>query len=424
MANPCLNPKLSDFCGYPFIEYKRTKTEIFFRNNCGSGQTGSGVSYSKTYSTYLGEDQLEQMILNDVATFNAEGQANANSQGTCATNPGSGPGPGPGPDPGPGPLPGPGCRADRYTKVRYYPKAMTAGYVLVGHAAVRLSRSDFMSSNLVDGNAVANRGPWYTVWPHNDYTDFISLENHTSSGPIQVYGRRVTISGSDDACKYPTMTLLWETPYNDSHGTWVDSTNSLYLPNGVLMVMKSDAWGTLFAGERYRKVHLRWWNTLTNEVTHIVTFQHPNGETNYGYNDISLVYNGSDSVYVMMSFKSPNNKRRTRTGFFRISMLAGIPTGVVQTLQGYRFSNQRLHAISGVRAGNRIFFMYTEDGSWKFAPMEGSAPANTGAFVGDKMLFMRDPINTHLAFGGTVARQGLLQYNSTTNTWTVIKTDG
>lgn len=82
----CLEPKHSDFRGYPWNkgEYSYTKSATFQRNNCPSGQTGSYVVYSKTYTSLVGPDDLNDKILADAANFNAEGQALANSTGTCS----------------------------------------------------------------------------------------------------------------------------------------------------------------------------------------------------------------------------------------------------------------------------------------------------------------------------------------------------
>lgn len=84
MANPCLITNHDDFRGYPFISYTRIVTEEFQRNNCGSGQTGSYVPYSKSYTSYISESDLETIIIQDRAAFVAEGQSNANANGSCS----------------------------------------------------------------------------------------------------------------------------------------------------------------------------------------------------------------------------------------------------------------------------------------------------------------------------------------------------
>lgn len=82
-----IQPKHSDFKGYPDTIKERTytKTQGFQRNNCGSGQVGSVVNYSKTYTVTGTQEDLDNAVAADSATFNAEGQANANSNGTCST---------------------------------------------------------------------------------------------------------------------------------------------------------------------------------------------------------------------------------------------------------------------------------------------------------------------------------------------------
>src|SRR5690606_8291801 len=82
----CLTPQQSDFRGYPFEgPWVQTKTQQFQKNNCTGGQTGSWVSYSKTYTSYVSIDELMAQIEDDASNYNAAGQANANSNGTCSS---------------------------------------------------------------------------------------------------------------------------------------------------------------------------------------------------------------------------------------------------------------------------------------------------------------------------------------------------
>lgn len=81
-----LSPKSSDFIGYPFEAYTYVKTEDFQRSNCAPGQNGSIVPFSKTYTSYISDDDAFNKSIQDESVFNAEGTANANSNGTCSVS--------------------------------------------------------------------------------------------------------------------------------------------------------------------------------------------------------------------------------------------------------------------------------------------------------------------------------------------------
>ena len=58
-------------------------SQVFTRNNCPSGQTGSQVTYTvqaNTYSSTVSQAAANQLAQNDI---NANGQAYANTNGTC-----------------------------------------------------------------------------------------------------------------------------------------------------------------------------------------------------------------------------------------------------------------------------------------------------------------------------------------------------
>lgn len=64
-------------------DFVLNKSVDFQKNNCvGSGETGSYVTYSKTY-TGVDEAAANAAATADASAFNSEGQANANSVGTC-----------------------------------------------------------------------------------------------------------------------------------------------------------------------------------------------------------------------------------------------------------------------------------------------------------------------------------------------------
>lgn len=83
-----IQSKISDFYGYPNTvgNLSYTKTQGFQRNNCSTGNTGSVVDYSKVYSVYGTQQDLDNTVAADSANFNAEGQIKANAEGTCSVS--------------------------------------------------------------------------------------------------------------------------------------------------------------------------------------------------------------------------------------------------------------------------------------------------------------------------------------------------
>ena len=64
--------------------YTATRTATFTRNNCGSGQTGSSVSFTKTYTSTVDQATADNLAATD-ANFNTDGQAWANDPANGAT---------------------------------------------------------------------------------------------------------------------------------------------------------------------------------------------------------------------------------------------------------------------------------------------------------------------------------------------------
>lgn len=85
MAYCLSDASIGDFRGYPFGPFTYTKTQSFQRNNCGGGQEGSSVTYSKNYTSNLSYDHAWFLASQDTSTFNTEGQTYANSNGACIT---------------------------------------------------------------------------------------------------------------------------------------------------------------------------------------------------------------------------------------------------------------------------------------------------------------------------------------------------
>lgn len=70
----------------PTVYESKAQSKSFTRNNCGSGYTGSAVTYSVAAGKY--QSTLSQAAADGLATseINSNGQANANSKGTCIKN--------------------------------------------------------------------------------------------------------------------------------------------------------------------------------------------------------------------------------------------------------------------------------------------------------------------------------------------------
>jgi hypothetical protein len=64
-------------------QFTELVSSTFHKNNCVSG-SGSGVLYTQLYSSSISEDDLQTQITNDTSNFQTNGQAYANSNGTCA----------------------------------------------------------------------------------------------------------------------------------------------------------------------------------------------------------------------------------------------------------------------------------------------------------------------------------------------------
>ncbi len=63
------------------------KSQSFTRNNCIPPATGSTVTYTKTYTSYVSKADLDIQVAADAANYLIEGQAYANLNGTCTLPP-------------------------------------------------------------------------------------------------------------------------------------------------------------------------------------------------------------------------------------------------------------------------------------------------------------------------------------------------
>lgn len=87
-ATVCGESTASNVVDIPnIVTYTRVRTAIFIRNNCGTNTcntpcTGSSVPFAKNYTSTVSQAVVDAMAENDLG-FAIEGQANANTNGTC-----------------------------------------------------------------------------------------------------------------------------------------------------------------------------------------------------------------------------------------------------------------------------------------------------------------------------------------------------
>lgn len=84
-----IEPAVVDFLEAPGgspTTYISVHREDFARNNCGSGQSGSLVPFTKIYSSEVSQEAADALAVADEAAFQTEGQAWANAQGFCSAS--------------------------------------------------------------------------------------------------------------------------------------------------------------------------------------------------------------------------------------------------------------------------------------------------------------------------------------------------
>lgn len=393
MANPCLQPNQSDFRGYPHIEYTQTKSQSFNRNNCPSGQSGSSVVYSKTYTSYISEADLMLKIRSDESNFNAEGQANANSQGSCSTS----------------------CIVNNSTLTAYETMALSSTQIWLKDSNNRirqpLSKSTVLSGgSYSEGPLLRNTGifgwtGWKSPYPYTNNTTAYMLTPMEGNA----YGmmlRTVNLSTGNACSAIPSGTLIFTAK---SPGGWA-LQDALFLSNGILFLIGYNYSG----GIKNLDVV---WHPFGGTSTIIESIQRPH---NYKYYARSsrIAYNGS-TAFIMASFASKNNSKRTRTAIFQVNFVGGTPSSVTQTVP-FDYSNQGLKVITGCHAGTKLFFIYMEDGGFRVYPiLGGSVPTPPSDGTNYPYQFVWDAFNPEVCYLGMYGR--LIRYSSITNTWTTLR---
>lgn len=398
MPNPCLQTNHSDFRGYPFEEFTEVKTRQFQKNNCSSGLSGSWVTYSKTYTSYISEDDLQNQIYSDEANFNSEGQANANANGTCSAS----------------------CQTTLLSPYSYRPISVNSTNVWVNlvqpYTKIEFTTPGILPSknmliNNVDvGGSDSTTSSVTTMWPHNNankYYVFNHMRSSISPGsPI----RLVIFDTTSNPCvSYEFNSIIYQTLQSGNH--YVPHSLVQVLPSGILFCVCYE--GTSGGASGF---DICWYN-FASGITSLIKYV--NRPDNYRYKPFrhDMVYDGTDA-YIMFSFASRANQRRTRTGIFKIGNVG--TSNTFDIVQSFDFSNQYLKGLFGVHAGSRLFFVYREDGKWKVAPIYGATPAvPPNSLYNTEYKFIRDVSNTSIAYGGGGGRKSAT-YNSSTNSWVVI----
>lgn len=73
--------KDTDTC--PLWTYTATRSQLFTRNNCPSGQNGESVLFTKTYTSTISQADADAQALAD-SSFTTQGQNYANTNGSCS----------------------------------------------------------------------------------------------------------------------------------------------------------------------------------------------------------------------------------------------------------------------------------------------------------------------------------------------------
>lgn len=81
-SDPDYIAPIQDETACPLFTYMATNSQFFTKNNCASGQIGSSVLFSKTYTSTISQADADHKAMTD-GNYNAEGQAYANTHGTC-----------------------------------------------------------------------------------------------------------------------------------------------------------------------------------------------------------------------------------------------------------------------------------------------------------------------------------------------------
>lgn len=406
----CISTKQSDFRGYPFDgPWVETKTRGFTRNNCGSGQQGSQVMYSKTYSSDVSADHLQWLIDEDSASFDSAGQANANANGTCTTN----------------------CVTSSI-ELSTAPVAIDATRIWVSAGRYNMGVStaipkSYLGPSFPIGSTpldvmMPSHRPVLTPYPHNSvnvlyqyWLNRVSVNPWSNYLEVLLYTKNTVGATACDAPTVRKITEIYDVPgVSVYHEAYATSRGIIFVSGAI--IEDPNAGGPLVSG-----AEVYWFDTITNQTTKLYAQKRPSNHR-YNLSSCAILYDGT-TAYISLCFASSasRRKKRTRTCFLRVDFdFFGSPINTEQIVP-FDYSNQRLIMLTGVYTGNRAFFLYQEDGSLKTYPIYGGSPAsppNVDLYISCKSV--RDMSDPNVAYiGGYNLR--ILKYDGLSNTWTVLK---
>lgn len=402
MANPCLQPQQSDFRGYPFTVYTETKSVDFQKNNCPGSQSGSWEEYSKTYTSYISEEDLQQQIADDAVAFNAAGQANANATGTCIS----------------------GCNVTQRAPY-YIPAAINASQIWANTSGYMpgtpQSKASWNTGNLLPTQGVITNVPsiipWITKYPHNSADQFYGIITSTN-----LVSMLTKTSSSGTACSFVPSRIVYTAK---THVAQVDTCGTA---TGVLMVVK---YGSIFdLSEKGFDITFVDYDTGTAELLlYVPRPSHPD----YIANSSMMIYDGT-SAWVYLKFQNRNHPWRTRTYIYRVDF-SGSSKTLTMLLDGAAegYSSTGADPIVGVFTPFSAFFIYGERSPGdprrrpKLFTMYGTPPDlppddffrpnDPDLRYTLTMNGLRDPTNNNFYIGSGNSR--LARYNASTNNWSI-----
>lgn len=341
-----IGPKHSDFRGYPDTITERTqvKTKSFQRNNCTSGQNGSLVTFSKTYTVVGTTQDLNNMIEADSALFNSQGQAYANSNGTCSVS----------------------CAITTRSIANYWtPRYMngTTIYPYVGVAGFNPPYTDTENKAEIHREFI-NFTNNFTMMAHP----------HISPNMSIIYGIRVTSQENSE---------MWVN-YSTGTGNGPCSTGSLYcpLPNKtvtaipVVYIATSGYKSGALSISRVNGfiLHVYFTDSVTlqqtflgfiNPKTENYSFILDNNLPYYGSNEKYPIRMGADAtgrVYIAINSFRKSDGGSTNLGIWYSDFPRATGTHVFQNIYPWNYSsaNVILHGVAGRTDGQGALLVYSE----------------------------------------------------------------
>lgn len=379
----CTDIKHSVFRNYPPISFTETKTEAFQRNNCTGGQNGSWVDYSKTYTSYISELDLQRIIAEDEDNFNSAGQANANANGSCSV----------------------GCTAKTVSGSAAYPARLVGLSDTYLYATSRTVNSVFRyplsvinsSGNLGTLSAMSNSDYSDMLFPtSSELVHKVSLFSNGSNYLMDVY----YISPSPNACQGPInkYTNLSRKEYLlDYKLLYHGLGNSL---NGMIYVTSA------FSADNDVDIYFKP-DTGAESIIATITAPTP-GNKKYKFYQTYVSQPNNEEVYITFLCKTSSSSNGSRILVYRVTKdFFGTPVGVEQIYNSYTNQVQTIWAAGWV--GDVFGIFYTDKGSSGVFSIGSPAISNPGRVNS----FVSRGVNAYV-----VTDSGLKRYNL--GSWTTL----